>query len=178
MKRVLGSYAAIALCAGAGFLSWGCRGWQGQSHGWGGGGEGGPGYQIESLRCDGRVYMVLAANGCSGGASSSGGGTSSGQLHAIDGRKIKWSCSTSDGTDGAVKVDGQRFDLRKGAVFLVSTKDKKTKVEQLAVDMSKLQGASGPQSAPMRGKLETLGNAAPRIAEFFKERIENGGSKT
>jgi hypothetical protein len=171
MRRVCAGFAIVVLCLGASFLSSGCR--FGGGHGWGQSGEGGPDCEIESLRCDGRVFFVLAANGCSGGGSGGGegpfGGTFRGQLHALDGREIAWSCRTKDGTDGAVRVDGQRFDLSKGAVFLVRTNDKKTTVEQLAVDMSKLQGASGPGGTPMREKLQALGDAEPRIAEFFKD---------
>jgi hypothetical protein len=48
------------------------------------------------------------------------------------------------------------------------TNDKKTKVEQLAVDMSKLQGRSTPDH-PFDEQLRALGNAEPRIAAFFKE---------
>ena len=155
--------AVVAFCLGASLLSSGCGG----GHGWGVGGEGGSGYEIVRLTCDGRVFLVLAANGCAGGSSSSGL-TFRGKLHALDGREIAWSCSTRDGAHGAVTVDGQRFDLSKGAVFLVSTQEQKTKVEQLAVDMSKLQGASGP-GHPFREKLQALGDAEPRIAEFFKE---------
>jgi hypothetical protein len=65
--------------------------------------------------CDGRVYLVLAANGCSG--SGGGSGTSRGQLHPKDGREIVWSCSTQDGKSGKVIIDGQEFDLNQGLSF-------------------------------------------------------------
>ena len=50
----------------------GCSG----GHSWGGGSEGDHGfkesvafdYEITSLTCDGRVFLVLAADGCSGGS--------------------------------------------------------------------------------------------------------------
>jgi hypothetical protein len=119
-------------------------------------------YTIEHLTCDGRVYLVLVADGCSGGDSGSGR-TARGQLYAVDGRKIAWSCTTQDGTSGTVIIDGQQFDLGKGGVFLVSAKENKTKVEQLAVDMSKLQGDK------MEDKLTAVGEAEPRIKAFLKE---------
>ena len=137
---------------GASLLSSGCR-FGGGGHGSGVSGEGGPDYNIQWLQCDGRILSVVLFPT---------------RLHA-DEREMAWSCRTKDGTDGSVTVDGQRFDISKGAVFLVSTNDKKTKVEQLAVDMSKLQGAPHPQGASMREKLQALGGAEPRIAEFFKD---------
>jgi hypothetical protein len=145
--------------------SLGCKGrsWGGGGHSTGGVKEGVKfDYTIEHLTCDGRVYLVLAADGCSGGGSGSGP-TARGQLYAVDGRKIAWSCTTQDGTSGTVTIDGQQFDLAKGAVFLVSAKENKTTVQQLPVDMSKLQGGL------VQDKLPALADTEPRIAAFFKE---------
>lgn len=153
---------AIATCAA---LS-GCS-----DHSWGGGGHstgkasagGVPvNYTIRHLTCDGRVYFVLAADGCSGGSSGSGP-TARGQLFAVDGRKIPWSCTTTDGKSGTATFDGQQFDLAKGALFIVSAKDNKMKVEQVAVDMSKLQ------SDLLHEKVQCLAETEPRVASFFKE---------
>jgi hypothetical protein len=168
MRRVYAGFAIVVLCFGVSLLSSACRWGDGQR--WGSHGEGAVGhFQIESLQCDERVFFVLAANGCSGSSSGGGEGAFRGRLHTLDGREIAWSCRTNDGTGGTVNIDGQRFNLSKGAVFLVSTNDKKTKVEQLAVDMSKLQGVSQPQGPSMREKLQALEDAEPRIAEFFKD---------
>ena len=86
-----------------------------------------------------------------------------GELLAVDGRKIAWSCPTQDGTSGTVTIDGQQFDLAKGAVFLISAKEKKTKVDQLTVDMSKLQGGA------VQEKLRGLADTEPRIAAFITQ---------
>jgi hypothetical protein len=110
--------------------------------------------------CDGRVYLVLAANGCSG--SGGGSGTSRGQLHAKDGREIVWSCSTQDGKSGKVIIDGQEFDLNQGALFLVSAKEKPTRVEQVVIDTGQLQAES------LVGKFPELAKADPRIATFLQ----------
>jgi hypothetical protein len=159
---VIGVGFAIAACAALA----GCSG-----HSWGGGGHsageakaGGVmvNYTIRHLTYDGRVYFVLAADDCSGGSSGSGP-TARGQLYAVDGRKIPLSCTTTDGKNGTVIIDGQQFDLAKGAIFIVSAKENKTKVEQLAVDMSKLQGD------PVHEKVQGLADTEPRVAAFFKE---------
>jgi hypothetical protein len=161
LTRLLVVTLAVSAC----MASWGCKGrsWGGGGHAEGGVKEGVKfDFNIEHLTCDGRVYFVLAADGCSGGGSGSGR-NAQGQLYAVDGRKIAWSCTTQDGTSGTVTIDGQQFDLAKGAVFLVSAKENKTKVEQLAVDMSKLQ------DGPVQDKLPALADTEPRIAAFFKE---------
>ena len=105
----------VTLAVSACMASLGCKG-----RSWGGGGGAAGGvkegvkfdYTIEHLTCDGRVYLVLVADGCSGGDSGSGR-TARGQLYAVDGRKIAWSCTTQDGTSGTVIIDGQQFDLGK-----------------------------------------------------------------
>jgi hypothetical protein len=153
----------VTLAVSAGVASSGCRGrsWGGGWHSEGGEREGVKfNYTIDHLTCGGRVYLVLAADGCSGGGSGSGP-TAQGQLYAVDGRKIAWSCTTQDGTSGTVTIDGQQFGLATGAVLLVSAKENKTKVEQLALDMLKLQGGR------VHEKLPALADTEPRIADFF-----------
>jgi hypothetical protein len=152
--------AAPALC--------GCSPTAGKSWGSGGGtvfrSEGGTttAYTVQRLTCDGSVYLVLAANGCKGSGGGGGSGASRGQLHTQDGREIVWSCSTRDGKGGNVVVVGQQFDLTRGGLFLISTKDKPTRVEQLAIDAGHLQEGSNPETFP------GLANADPRIAAFLK----------
>jgi hypothetical protein len=119
-------------------------------------------YAIQRLTCDGRVYLVLAANACTGSRGGGGPGASRGQFHAKDGREIVWSCSTQDGKSGKVVIDGQEFDLTRGALFLISTKDKPTRVEQLAIDAGQLEEGSDLEKFP------TLAKADPRIAAFLK----------
>jgi hypothetical protein len=92
-----------------------------------------------------------------------GGPTAKGELNTHDGRKIPWSYSTRDGAEGTVKIDGQVFDLSKGGLLLVRTNGQQTQVEQLAVDLSKLK------DGPLQKQLQSLGDAEPRIAEFFQE---------
>jgi hypothetical protein len=146
----------------------GCSPTAGKSWGSGGGtvvrSEGGTttAYTVQRLTCDGRVYLFLAANGCKGSGGGGGSGASRGQLHANDGREIVWSCSTPDGKSGDVVIDGQGFDLSRGGLFLVSTKDKPTRVEQLAVEAGQLQEGSDTEKFP------ELAKADPRVAAFLQ----------
>jgi hypothetical protein len=158
--------SVVAITLSACLLAPGCAG----SHSWGGGSEGDHGskegvrfdYDIISLTCDGRVFLVLAVDGGSGGGTIISEKTQ-GTFYAVDGRTIPWSCTTRDGAAGTVTIAGQEFELGKGAVFLISLKAGQTKVEQLAVDMSKLQGGK------MEEKLNAVGETAPRIKAFLKE---------
>jgi hypothetical protein len=124
-------------------------------------------YTIGRLICDDRVYLVLAANGCRGSGGGGGSGKYRAQLHAKDGREIVWSCSTQDGKSGKVVIDGQEFDLTQGALFLVSTKDKPTRVEQVLIDDGQLQAGSDTQKFP------ELAKADPRIATFLESCKDN-----
>ena len=97
-------------------------------------------FHIQGLSCQGDVYFVLAAAGCSS-IGSKQGPTSQGQMATVDGREINWSCSSTLVTNGTATIDGQQFDLKNGAVFVVSATENATKVEQLNVELSKAHGA-------------------------------------
>ena len=156
----------FALCVALGLA--GCSSTAGKSWGCGGGTAGRVedratiDYTIERLTCDDRVYMVLAANGCSGGGSGGGSGNSRGGLYAKDGRLISWSCSTSDAKGGKVVIDGKEFDLAGGGLFLVSTKETPTRIEQVPLDAGQLQTASDTKTFP------ELATADARIAAFLQ----------
>ncbi len=116
---------------------------------------------------DSRVVFVVWADACSGGSCSVGPGDLSGSLHARDGREVAWECRTRDGRTGGAKIDGVEYDLKKGCVFLVSTRDKKTAVRQLDKDVAGI--ASGPKG--FGGVDEALGRLAKDdevIARFVK----------
>ena len=76
------------------------------------------------------------------GANSVGGSVSSahaeyhGRVEHRDGRRIDWKCETSDGTTGTVIINGANYDLTKGRLFLVSTKEGPVRVVQLDRDLS------------------------------------------
>jgi hypothetical protein len=166
MRRPTYRLSLVAVALAASFLPAGCSG----GHSWGGGSEGDHGskegvrfdYDITSLTCDGRTFLVLAVDGRSGGGMIISEKTQ-GTFCAVDGRNVPWSCTTRDGVAGTVAIAGQQFELAKGAVFLISLKAGQTKVEQLSVDMSKLQGGK------MEDKLNAVGETEPRIKVFLKE---------
>src|SRR6516165_1126375 len=114
MRRPTYRLCLVAVALAACFLPAGCSG----GHSWGGGSEGDHGskegvtfdYDITSLTCDGRVFLVLAADGCTGRSMISGP-KAHGVLSAVDGRNIAWSCPTRDGTSGTVTFAGQEYDL-------------------------------------------------------------------
>jgi hypothetical protein len=142
------------------FASSGC------SRPWSGGGTGGVSnsekgtYTVDYLARGDEVFLVLAGGGCLGN-SLSGGPPARGQLRAKDGRVIAWSCTAG----GTVTIDGQGFELAKGGLFLVSTMENQIQVEQMAVDMSKLQGLRGG-AGPI--KLRELAKSEPRIEAFLQ----------
>jgi len=119
--------------------------------GWGGGGFHVGETRGEFFTQDEKVVFVIWANGCNGAASSSGPWIQKGKLHANDKREIEWSCLTHDGLKGKATIDGREYDLAKGGLFLVSTRDKKTKVRQLDVAIGTItQGRDGFDLAEKR----------------------------
>ena len=51
---------------------------------------------------------------------------------------MNWLCETADGRSGSITINGERFDLAKGNVFLVSTEGF-GKVSQVSRDFSALE---------------------------------------
>jgi hypothetical protein len=119
-------------------------------------------YSLRRHACDGRLFLVLVANGCTESVGGGGDRGLSGQFRTKDGREIVWSCSTPDGKVGHVVIDGQTFDLTRGALFLISTKDKPTRVQQVPVEAGQLQEKASIE------KFRELEKADPRIAAFLK----------
>lgn len=184
MNRGIGLLAVVcALLIGLGlyiysigiFLSWGSRGGTADILSADGGTMARYWYQ-QLIRGD-RVYLALALAGdnqlrpealraLNGGnpvvIRGTGNGESEDLLSTEDGRAIFWSSSTRTGRTGKVIIDGQKFDFARGAFFLVSTKNKRTRVDQLAVDPELLSLVSDPE------KFAKMVTADPRIAAFLK----------
>jgi hypothetical protein len=83
-----------------------------------------------------------------------------GEFRLKDARRLAWNCSSSDGKTGRVEIAGLPYDLEKGGLFLVSTKEGVSKVEQLPIETV----ASTIQSA--NEKLKNLAKTDPRITAF------------
>ena len=66
-------------------------------------------------------------------------GTAEGFQSLPNGGKITWQCETPDGESGTVLLNGQSYDLSKGGIFLVSTRDANIRVLQLNRDISMLK---------------------------------------
>jgi hypothetical protein len=73
--------------------------------------------------------------------------------------------STQDGKSGEVVIDGQKFDLGQGTLFLVSVKDSPTRVEQLTIEPGKLQAM---ESGSFLDQLIEQAKTEPRIATFLE----------
>jgi len=76
------------------------------------------------------------------------------------GGKLAWNCSSRDGKTGKVEIAGLPHDLEKGGLFLVSTKDGGTKVEQLPIE------TVGGTIQSANEKLESLAKTDPKITAF------------
>ena len=90
------------------------------------------------------------------------GGTApfQGRFARKGGGEVTWTCSSHDGKTGKVEVAGQTYDSEQGGLFLVSTQDGGTKVEQLPIETV----GGTIQSAPE--KLENLVKTDPKITAF------------
>jgi hypothetical protein len=83
-----------------------------------------------------------------------------GEFRLKGGRKLAWNCSSRDGKTGKVEIAGATYDLGKGGLFLVSTREGGTRVEQLPIETvgGEIQGA--------KEKLESLAKTDPTITAF------------
>jgi hypothetical protein len=162
----------------------------GCGHDWGGGvnsaRQGGYDYGTVHLTCDNRVYLLMAVDGRPMGGvpqpkpldGRSGGrfiapNTRPGGYHRFGDpapREVTWSSTTRDGKTGNVTIDGQEFDLGKGGLFLISLMNNRTKVEQLATDLSQLDGsADNATGLKLWHGFAALGKREPRFETFWRE---------
>ncbi len=84
-----------------------------------------------------------------------------GEFRLKDGRKLAWNCSSRDGKTGRVEIAGLPYDLEKGGLFLVSTKEGGTKVEQLPIE------TVGGEIKTANEKLESLAKTDSKITAFM-----------
>ena len=81
---------------------------------------------------------------------------------ARSGRAVEWACDSPDGRSGPMTVGAERFELSKGAVFLVSLRDGKTAVEQVAVEGGQLQNGA------IEDRLKAAAKSNEHLAAFIK----------
>ena len=157
----------VRVCLFAGIAAVGCGG---PTRGWGVGGgtvtkvegEDRISYSVDRLTCDGQAFAVLAVNGSVGATSSGGSGDFRGAFRIAPDREVAWSCKTSDGKAGKVVIDGAEFALADGGLFLVDTRQKPAKTEQLAVPADRLQEVTDARKFP------DLATADPKVAAFLE----------
>jgi hypothetical protein len=85
--------------------------------------------------------MTLRAGRVTPGGSSSTASpvyTEYGSASAPDGRAYSWKLETADGKTGKLTIQGQDYDLSKGALFVVRTKGGSVQVLQINRDLSAL----------------------------------------
>lgn len=136
--------------------------------GWGSGGIDLGATRGEFCTTGSKVVCVLLANGCNGVASSSGPWVHKGRVHLIDQREIDWPCVTHDGTKGKVRIQGKEFDLSKGGLFLIDTRAKSVRVQQLDVPIGiAVNDRQGYEKA--RKSIEALAQENPVMRQFVRE---------
>jgi hypothetical protein len=117
-----------------------------------------------------RIFGVLVLADSAGFSivgSTTGPNFREGKHSVTDDRKVTWSCDSWDGRTGEVIIDGEKFDLANGRVFLVAQIDDKSEVKQVAADISQLRTA-GPadhhwfeRAKAMVPEIETFIDAMP-----------------
>jgi hypothetical protein len=116
-------------------------------------------------RDDGLAFLILTDFVGSGPGRSGGKGTGpekyEGQQKAPDGQKIDWQCETTDGKTGKMMINGSSYELAKGSLFLISTRDGQVRVRQLQRDLLKVK--------PDQEALESLLKNDPDVGPFFAE---------
>jgi hypothetical protein len=98
-------------------------------------------------------------NDASSSAEEQGSFVYSGSQTAPDGRKVRYRCRTRDGRTGDVTIDDRTYDLAKGALFLVSAREPRTRVLQLQRDVRQLTLSTA--------KLQQFARDDPEMVAFF-----------
>jgi hypothetical protein len=101
-----------------------------------------------------------------GGESCTGAGSTEDPVYRLechveseDGQSFGWEVNTQDGMTADLWIDGQRYDLSQGNMFLISTGESGFQVEQLQRDFSKLESSNDAISA--------LASNDPDVAGFI-----------
>lgn len=83
-----------------------------------------------------------------------------GYASSAEGRRVEWQLETADGKTAAFRLDGQPYDLARGALFLVTTTGPSTQVRQLDRDLSAVQ--------PTNAGCEAFSETDPDVSLFIR----------
>jgi hypothetical protein len=89
-------------------------------------------------------------------------------VQAQDGRRFQWEVHTSNGVTGEMWIEGDRFDLDQGALFLISSQDEGFKVDQYQRDFSELE--------PDNETLVAFAIRDPAVADFIARIVTESDS--
>jgi hypothetical protein len=114
-----------------------------------------------SLWCAGRNHRVgFSSQSVYIGSTTS---TADGSFSIDDRKPIKWEWQNPREKGGDFEINGTRYDLSKGTLFHLSTKDGLLQVTQLDVDLSQIQ--------PSTEGFEGLAQKVPRLAKLIAETL-------
>jgi hypothetical protein len=83
--------------------------------------------------------VVDASMGRGTGATGASTYQYGGRAEAVDGRGFTWDLETEDGVTAEFRIDGRRYDLANGRLFVVTTRPGETAVEQLQRDLDNVR---------------------------------------
>jgi hypothetical protein len=126
-----------------------------------------PGIDEASIYYEGTAFVVWSDFDRGSAGSSSGnmeGVKGQGRLMSRDTRRVEFHFETKDGKTGPVTIDGAKYDLANGGLFLVSVKGGQVQVKQLKRDMRNLKFE--------RESLEAFARNDPEIVAFFAGNVK------
>jgi len=121
--------------------------------------------QYVSITGDDRVSLLIWSDIAGSGGSIADGGlfgsNCRGFASSADGRRIDWEWKYPKERGGDFQINGTRYNLAAGTLFLVSTKGVQVRVTQLGVDLSGLRCD--------RQGYEDFAKTQPKVAQFVAE---------
>jgi hypothetical protein len=119
------------------------------------------------LECKKQAYCALVAYRCDD-MDLNGGPLAEGKFRTMDDkRQVPWSCRSLDGKTGIVTIDGKKYDLANGRLFVVCARMGKMAIFQLSPDLGRVSPESvgvnalvaeeSKKKPPVRAALKTLG---------------------
>lgn len=82
-------------------------------------------------------------------------------VESIDGRSFSWQVHSRDGITADMWIDGQKYDLSQGTMFLIKNQDGALQVDQVQRDFSEL--------APSYEAIAALTDSDPAVKEFIAQ---------